>query len=274
MYSAEILLSQFQQVQREYKHKNKDLYEVACEIVYYFETLERQAGSKKHLTFIEIQEELITMMDSFVFVAEQQLSNNTEEEQQSLLDVYFATLSFLRVAPLYDERFVTYVEVSENDSYIKMFCVDPSSLLQKMSKGYKAKVFFSATMSPFLYYQEMLGLSKENYATSIGSPFNENQSEVYIQPISTRFKDRDKTKDKLVNMLLQETRQQGNYLIFFPSYQYLESIYSSFVEIAPEVDTVVQDIRMSEIEREAFINSFSAKNTKTLVGFAVLGGIF
>ncbi|OZM56157.1 ATP-dependent helicase [Lottiidibacillus patelloidae] len=275
MYSAELNLSLFQQIQQAYKSINNNLYEVVCEIVYYFELLKREAGKEKNLSYKEMQEEIITLVDSFVFIAEQELSlNGTGQEGEALLQGYFSALGFLRVAPLYDERFITYVEVEEEDIKIKMFCIDPSHLLQKMAKGFHSKIFFSATMSPFLYYQEMLGISNDNYAVSINSPFTADQAKVYIQPISTRFKDRDLTKLDLVNMLIKETRVKGNYLIFFPSYHYLSEVYSEFVSLAPEVETIVQHSSMTELEREDFIASYDAENNNTLVGFAVLGGIF
>ncbi|MFP3339953.1 hypothetical protein R0J91_18390, partial [Micrococcus sp. SIMBA_131] len=76
---------------------------------------------------------------------------------------------------------------------IKLFCFDPSNLLQKMRKGFRANVFFSATFSPFSYYQNMLGWREEDYAVRIPSPFPREHAEVLIAPLSTKYRDRERT---------------------------------------------------------------------------------
>ncbi len=66
----------------------------------------------------------------------------------------------------------------------------------------------------------------------------------------------------------------GNYLVFLPSYQYLRDVSDEFAMIYPEIPLAVQESGMDEAAREAFLAQFSAQQTKTLVGFCVLGGIF
>ena len=43
---------------------------------------------------------------------------------------------------------------------------------------------------------------------------------------------------------------------------------------APEIEVIVQEPGMGEREREAFLARFDADNPHTLVGFAVMGGVF
>ncbi len=66
----------------------------------------------------------------------------------------------------------------------------------------------------------------------------------------------------------------GNYLVFFPSYAYLAAVLELLKERLPEGQLLVQDRGMTEAEREAFLAQFSAGNQETLVGLAVMGGIF
>jgi DNA excision repair protein ERCC-2 len=68
--------------------------------------------------------------------------------------------------------------------------------------------------------------------------------------------------------------QRGNYLVFFPSYAYLEAVLELLKERLPENELLVQGRGMSEPEREAFLERFSAGSAETLVGLAVMGGIF
>jgi len=68
--------------------------------------------------------------------------------------------------------------------------------------------------------------------------------------------------------------RKGNYLLFFPSYPYMQLVHEAFVSACPDPATIVQVPEMSEKERSAFLRHFSAENAETLVGFAVMGGIF
>jgi Rad3-related DNA helicase len=66
----------------------------------------------------------------------------------------------------------------------------------------------------------------------------------------------------------------GNYLVFFPSYHYLLSVYEQFKQSDEETQTIIQSTGMTEAEREAFLAAFMPGQKETLLGFAVLGGIF
>jgi DNA excision repair protein ERCC-2 len=68
--------------------------------------------------------------------------------------------------------------------------------------------------------------------------------------------------------------QAGNYLVFFPSYAYLAAVLELLKEKLPEEQLLVQDRGMTEAERQDFLEQFSAGNQGTLVGLAVMGGVF
>lgn len=272
MFSAELMKSHFLQIKREFKGRNAAVFETAKAINDHFLFLKKQCREQKHLVGDKPEEELITLLDAFISAAEREL---VVENTPLLLDAYFAAQNFVRIAKLFDERYVTYVEVERNEVRVKMFCLDPSHLLQQIGKRYRSKVYFSATLMPLGYYNDMLGRESEDYTVKIASPFPAECSEVIIQPLSTRYRDRERTQESLVRMIDEVVRDHpGNYLVFFPSYQYMMAAYERFAAENPSVRTIVQDRRMSEQDRGAFLASFQAENTETLVGFAVLGGIF
>ena len=66
----------------------------------------------------------------------------------------------------------------------------------------------------------------------------------------------------------------GHYLIFFPSYQYLLTVFDLFKQEDHVTKTLIQTTGMTEGEREAFLGEFNRNQDETLLGFAVLGGIF
>ncbi|MNO87145.1 bifunctional ATP-dependent DNA helicase/DNA polymerase III subunit epsilon [compost metagenome] len=278
MFSAAIGKTEFLELQRSYKGKNNRIHATSRAVNQYFIRLKKECGDSKQKLWEEAPEELIALLDHFVQEAEQELQGigmDEVEARQRLLDTYFAAQNMIRTAKLYDERYVTYAEVTRNSVDIKMFCMDPSFLLAQAQKGFRSTIFFSATLSPLHYYRDMLGAVEDDYSVTVPSPFHREQLDVRIEPLSTRYRDRENTKETLVSLLSQMIRERkGNYLIFFPSYQYLQAVYDDFVTENSDLTTIIQGIGMAEEEREAFLASFRSDNDESLVGFDVLGGIF
>ena len=93
--------------------------------------------------------------------------------------------------------------------------------------------------------------------------------------IQTHFKGRAESLGDVVaaiGTLIQGRR--GNYLVYFPSYQYLNTVLHEFQICYPSVPVLVQRPGMTESERDAFLAAFSVEHGETLAGFAVLGGLF
>jgi DNA excision repair protein ERCC-2 len=51
-------------------------------------------------------------------------------------------------------------------------------------------------------------------------------------------------------------------------------IHALYLKAAFDTDVIAQRSDMSELDRKTFLNRFKSENSRTLVGFAVLGGIF
>jgi DNA excision repair protein ERCC-2 len=93
--------------------------------------------------------------------------------------------------------------------------------------------------------------------------------------IRTQFKSRGESLEQVVEAIASLVRgRAGNYLVYFPSYQYLNDVQGAFALKYPEVAMLIQRPAMTEAEREKFLAEFSVEHGETLVGFAVLGGIF
>ncbi|WP_085992195.1 ATP-dependent DNA helicase [Oceanobacillus senegalensis] len=266
MYSAEINKSNFLQLKREFK--NSSLATAAKAIN---DHLLQVKKSEDYLRK-DLDKELVELCETFIIEAEAEL---VKMEHELLLDTYFATKTFVKIAELYNDQFVTYVEVQKSEVRMKLFCLDPSEQILKMGKGFRARVFFSATLTPAGYYKDLLGGQSDDYVISIPSPFARENTEVIIQPLSTRYRDREKTMEPMVHFFKDVVdKMDGNFLIFFPSYQYMRNAYEQFTDHYPSVATMIQDVGMSEGEREDFLAEFNSERTEKLVGFAVLGGIF
>lgn len=275
MFSAELVKSGFLHLQRESKGKQRELAQAAKALNEIFIELRKMVGERKHSLLDGPPQSLLERLESFVEAAEQTLVADGGEELTLLKDVYFAALSFLRIAKLADERFVTYAEVERSEVRVKLLCLDPSQLLRLMSNGYRAKVFFSATLSPFGFYKVVLGAGEDDYTFAIPSPFSKDQWEVSITALSTRYRDRESSLARLGSLLRERiSRCNGCYMVFFPSFEYLKAGVAAYEAEMPDADILVQTHTMSEEERERFLDAFQAGRARTLVGFAVLGGIF
>ncbi|AFO43860.1 helicase [Enterococcus faecalis D32] len=209
-------------------------------------------------------------------IAEWLPENQHIEELASILSFYFDCLSYLRISEYYDNGFYTSISLRNYDCVVKQFCVDPAYLLsQRLDKG-KASILFSASLTPLNYYQEVLGGGEESLRYRIPYPFpEENQLLMIGSHLQTTYKNREKSYPQISELLgkLSETKT-GNYLIFFPSYAYMDDVYQVFSQCYPQVKTQIQGTDLNEKEREAFLAEFKENPQETFIGFCVLGGIF
>jgi Rad3-related DNA helicase len=108
------------------------------------------------------------------------------------------------------------------------------------------------------------------------SPFPKEHLRLLISNhISTLYRRREETKDELTQALAEFVRQKrGNYILYFPSYEYLRNVHISFTAECPDIDVLVQTPEMTETERDRFLCNFAYDNVESLVGFAVMGGVF
>ncbi len=187
--------------------------------------------------------------------------NEPADFRDSLLELFFRLHSFQRTAELYDERYVTIIEPGRSIR-VRLFCLDPSFLLRQALARGKAAVFFSATLTPIDYYRALLGGDEEDKLLQLPSPFPPQHLAVLVQDrIRTHFKARAESLADVVQAIaaLVEGRR-GNYLAYFPSYQYLTAVQEQFHALHPAVPILVQRPGMSEPEREAFLTAFAAES--------------
>ncbi|NUU60165.1 helicase C-terminal domain-containing protein [Paenibacillus agri] len=281
MFSAALQKAPFLGMQRQYKVSNSRLSAAAKAVNSFFIALRKLCNEEGQGWWNDFPEELPGLLENFAAEAELELIHpsmmlaaDPEEGESSLLDTFYAVQGMLRTFKTYDERYVTYAEIRRGDVYLKLFNLDPSYLLRQMAKGFRSQILFSATLAPMSYYRDMIGAAEEDYSLIVASPFQKEQWEVSLLPLSTRYHDREASLLPLSEALHRMTGKPGNYLAFFPSYLYLQNVYDLFNERYPDIATLVQGSGMSEEAREDFLAAFRPDANQTLLGFAVLGGIF
>ena len=204
--------------------------------------------------------------------------------REDVLELYFEVRTFISVYEKLDENYTIYAELAGDGRFlVRLFCVNPAvNLKEYLDKG-NSTVFFSATMLPIHYYKELLSTEKDDYAVYAETAFSEDQR-LLLQgtDISSKYTLRgEKMYRRYAEYLYKAaTAKKGNYMAFFPSYQFLEQVYEAFLELteeAEEAETIhclVQAPYMSEEAREIFLEGFEEERQGSLMGFCVMGGIF
>jgi DNA excision repair protein ERCC-2 len=182
----------------------------------------------------------------------------------------------MRVAEAYDVTYATCFQASGRDLRLKLFCMDPSSQLKEALKRCRAAVFFSATLTPADYFQRIFGCDESVRELILPSPFPTDRFCLLVSDrVSTLYKQREKTKESVTRSLVELVgKRKGNYLFFFPSYEYMEMVHSIVSREHPHLEVLIQTPDMTEEERDVFLEHFQTDNGQTLVGFAVMGGVF
>lgn len=208
--------------------------------------------------------------------ADEWLRKHPDDEAEAPLLQFLAPLRRMEaIGPYFDERFLSYVAVANGDLTVRLICLDPSEILsEKLSLAY-ASVLFSATLTPLDYFADILGGGKKAIKVALPSPYpTEHLCLAAVTGLSVRYEDREKSVRKLVGVIAATaSAKAGNYIVYFPSYEYMEKVHEAFVKKYPQVSAILQRRGMTAEEKENFLNSF-VDDGKLRVGFCVLGGSF
>ena len=237
---------------------------------------ERQVGEWEFQTFQEIPKVLLEKAKGFLSDCRDWLEKEEESPfRKKVLEFYFQVRFFTQIAELYDSHFITTVFARGKDVQITLLCLDPSELTDASMKKGRASVLFSATLSPVDYFQRMLGC-EEVKRLFLPSPYPPENRRLFVaDTVSTLYKDRQRTQDQVVDFLAAFiSGRVGNYMFYFSSYQYMRQVEEAFCQVCPEVSILEQSPGMDPEQRQKFLDQFEEIETKTKVGFCVLGGVY
>ena len=163
-----------------------------------------------------------------------------------------------------------------NKLYIKG--LDPSLFASEIFYSSYSSILMSATLSPFEMFVDLLGIRKRdvNVMKKYKSAFDTNNRLIlYDNVVTSKYKEREKHIDGISNKILQIINiTKGNIAIFFPSYNFLNTILKN-IKSKSNKKIFIQKQNTSSNLRERLIQKF--KNEKQNNGgvlFAVAGGSF
>lgn len=176
----------------------------------------------------------------------------------------------------YKDQYKLFIRSEKEDEItLNMMCLDASKFIVSSLNHFEGSIFFSATLSPIDYYINLIVNNNNNVKTlSLPSPFKKENFKVLVDnSTSFIYKDRLLTIDKIKDYILTfSKKRKGNYMVFCPSYKYLETL--KLVLKDDDLNIIYQEKNMTNVSKDLFLNEFKEKVNKTTVGVVVLGGIF
>ena len=190
-------------------------------------------------------------------------------------DLGYKLYEHKKIVDRYGKGYLTFITREGAEVSILLYCLDPADELSHALDRAVASVMFSATLTPTDYFADILGGGKKTVSVSFRSPFpKENLCVAIVDKISTRYEDRESSYKRISSCIAGTvSARAGNYIVFFPSYSYLEEVKKIFTAKYPKVKILAQTKNMSHSDREEFIASFK-DDGKTRIAFCVLGGSF
>ncbi len=170
--------------------------------------------------------------------------------------------------------FITGQNDGKNRS-VKITCCDASGLIQERYDYFKNLILFSATLKPFDYYAKLAGVhGMDLIQEEFQSPFNQANRKILIIPqISTKFSVRTKNYPKIADAMEKIIKlKEGNYLAFFPSFDFMENVLSSFR--IPEGTRLLKQKRFMKNDEVEDVIGLLRSGTTPMMLFAVQGGVF
>ena len=276
MYSASVYKEDFLEVKRIIKGKSPRLERQLDRCNKLLLSMKRECGDWQLL-------EDVTGLTAGIMTAFSYMETFMEEfpefpERETVLDFYFCLRDFLNVYEELDGHYRIYEENREDGSFlVRLFCVDPSRLLSRCMDQGASTILFSATLLPVRYYKTLLSGNQEDYAVYVNSPFpEENRLLMVAEDVSSRYTRRSPSEYRKVADYIRIVTQSrpGNYMVFFPSYQYMGEIEEILEEEPLKADLLVQGQGMGEAEKTEFLEEFEKERSHSLAAFCVMGGVF
>jgi len=221
------------------------------------------------LVLPEAPRALIRALDRFLRVV---FDDGPEQSYDDYLrEFVFTAHRFHKGSSWYDDEAFRYFLTREGSlTTVQMRCLKPGSHIREVVDDFRGSVRFSGTLSPATVFQTVHGC--EGRALRSTPSYGAHNTGVYIVPdVSTFFRDRAITAPSVANVIRSVvTAMPGNYLVAFPSFEYLRLVQDS---CCFDGELLSQERSMSLDDQGAFIEWINTPRSMR-VGFVVLGGVF
>ena len=231
----------------------------------------------------EIPGELYTLLDEMVALTDSELKcayaardEEADDRIELLRDIHYGIKRIVSTAELFDDGYRLFIFYRGGHVTAQLYAIDTGSIIDNILSRGQGAVFFSATLSPLDYYKSVLGGTRSSGTLEVSSPFApESLSVSIMDKISTRYSERERTLPAVSRVIAATiSARRGSYMVFAPSFEYLDGLARDFAEKYPKIKVLVQRKDMTQAEKREFLAEFERGGDGYLVGFCVMGGIY
>lgn len=239
-----------------------------------WQSLIRDHGEQSQPVFLAtLPSQLLGALQAMVSTITDYLTDNPPD--LPLQEILFESVAFMKLADSFgDHSLCEFQRSGRGRASLTLQNLIPADFLRDRFAAANSVLLFSATLSPGVYYRDLLGLPEHSRFTSLASPFSADQLQVNFTPgISTRQVHREASLQPIAEVIASQYRQRpGHYLAFFSSFKYANEASRTLAEYARDIPQRSQQPGMSPEQRREFLAGFQKPNGS--VAFAVLGGVF
>ena len=244
MYSAGLSLSGLRDFRKSIRSTRPRLWKKLRDPVRAMRIVEEKAvqeaepvrGVRVLHTWEEEKQKLAAALDAvrneMQWILEQEQRSGGPVPEENFLEFYFLLSRFQQVLDAVDGQYIVYTTGKDPESFaLHLFCADPSLRLRESMEKTVSAVFFSATFLPIQYYKGLLGGTPEDYEMYARSSFSPARQIVLISgDVTSRYRDRSRENYRRIADRIGRIAscRPGNYMVFFPSYAFLESVLEAF----------------------------------------------
>lgn len=272
VYSSVIELSKLKELKKHFEGNSEVLTAIKSFLSFINANVDNDAISEQFSS--QMLDELERLLNDALGVLQRNIEGARTNKQ--LHDDDFNVLdSIRRFVDLLTLRSDDYAVFINDEMNLEIFLVNTANTILNLSKQLGTFVFFSGSLLPDDYYKFMLGNTRRDVYVSFDSPYDINNFLVLSYPLTTKYSERENGIEDVVRGIFTAGKsKKGNYIAFFPSYDYMNLAVGYFERMFPSERIKVQKSGMTEAERQEFLKEFSVRSDKSLYAFAVLGGSF
>mgnify|MGYP001032045639 CR=1 FL=1 len=275
MYSASVKRADLIQLRRVGSKLKPSIRNAVNKVISHMNTYDDQLNQSPFFSAPVYDEQILETLINVLRKVDRALKENSDYPKKSdVFEVYFKIVEFQKMAERFTDTYRFHAKKIEDDIEFSLRCLDASAFItDTIERHAYGCVFFSATLQPINYYQTLLTKGKGETMV-IQSPFDQNRLKLMIDPlISTRYQDRKESVNHVITRIHDVLNtKKGNYIVFFPSYQYLNMVKDNLVDV--DCDIITQERDMEIKVRQRVMERFKTRVDRSLLGMFVMGGMF
>ena len=282
MYSAQLSIKQLRDtLQFAREKKLKDIRRTLDKTYKQWKALEAEQSNQSYAVLTLPPPKILGFLqDSVTAILALQTQQGATPIDAPLQSFMLEALRFTRLADAFDQHAMADQSIDTRShtlsSVLAIRNVIPAPWLAPRFACAHCAIAFSATLTPWHFYRNMLGLPEgdKTQFVDVPSPFSREQLSIHLnRKISTRYTHREQSIAPICALINEQFNwNPGNYLAFFSSFDYMEQVLQAVQLNHPNIPLWAQSRRMDSDARIQFLERFAPGSQG--IGFAVMGGIF